>query len=768
MSYVYHSFADGREPRAGGGGRLAIGSGADSIDPARSNDRAASRPRTRAGRHRPDIVLPAEPAIPSSDNSFPSMRARPLLRVGLLGFAILLAGRGTAPGAPALPTHYRDFIAAAGNAEVDAVRLEHLRKLAHQCAVDGVTLPGLDKLIAFVERWDSSASRLDFFSRDVRRTMSYDFGLAPDSPLQPIADFYVARALTWITLEYSEIYPFPDKRTAFLGPARARFAAAARAFPENRIIRMYLGETIPPARMYAVPTGAPAWAVAQRESLERLTDIIEWWIDHRMRPNGEYGGGWGDDCEMWRHWVTVLYGFEHPQANWAQAYFSARLLAQPHLAGGYHNRLMDVEHTAEDVSDALTPMMFLAPDNPEWARRANRLVDLMEHLWTGRNARGFLQFKSTYFTSDQVDPTPAHACDTVYHPRALQPALLYWQRTGDARIGRVMAEWMRTWVDAAAREERGKPAGILPTALHWPEGHVGGVGAQWWLPENYTSPLYDFPSAMTLMLNTLVLTAHMTGDRSYLAPLHSMAAARLDWIKAGRPVAAAGSRLWCAAQLDQLGGPLAKYRAATGDTSFDALLREERDVPYVSFRLAGDERGLTRALAALAATLSVNFPAYTQEVRYTDRVMRFPVLYQPGWMLEAGVPATIVEGGVMAMGLNRLHLLYSTATGDPGDALYFPLNAVRWRTPPRDLAALVTAATADRLSARLFHFGGKERPLAAELLLLKPGAYSFTLGPAAPGGELRRGSLQLAPGARTLPLTLPPQTECLLQIEPAR
>lgn len=665
------------------------------------------------------------------------------------------------------PDRYRDFILAAGNAEIDVTRLGHLRKLAHQVKVDGGELAGLDTLITFVERWDSPDSRLEWFSREIQRTQSFDFGIGEQSPLFPIVAYYRARMLVWACLEYSEIYPFPAKRALYLGRARQYFEIAAKAFPENRIARMYLGEKIQPANALVVPTGAPAWAVAQREGLERLADIIEWWIDHRLRPNGEYGGGWGDDCEMWRHWVTILYAFDHPRANWAQAFHSSRLLAQPHLAGGYHNRIMDVEHTSEDVADALTPMMSLAPDNPEWAKRTGRLVDLMENLWTGRNQRGFLQFKSTYFTHEEVDLSPAHACDTVYHPRAIQPALLYWQRTGDARIGKLVAEWMRTWVDAAAREERGKPAGILPTAIHWPDGRIGGVGEKWWLPENYTSPLYDFPSAMALMLNTLVLTAHMTGDKAFLAPLRTMAAARLDWIKAGRPDAPAGSRLWCAARINQIGGAVAKYRLVTGDTRFDALLHEERGVPYTQFRLAGagaSTRGLETSLDELAGLLRINFPAYTQEVRYTDRVMRFPVLYQPGWMLEKGVPTLVVEGGVMTMGHNGLNLLYNTVSGDPGDPLYFPINAVRWRTLPRDFAALVTDSTPTHFAARVFHFGAAERRFETELLLLRPGNYQFTLTDAKSGKQLQSGAVTEKSGRRTLALTLPSAVEATLQV----
>lgn len=662
---------------------------------------------------------------------------------------------------------YATWIRIIGNEEDDATRLAHLRKLAEQCARDGTTLEGLDRLIAVAAQWVSPESRLDFFDREIRRTLDFDFGIAEDSPLYPLTALYRARMLVWATLEYSDIYPYPEKRAAFLDKARAEFAIARRAFPENRLIGMYLGEPFPAPRQYPAPAGTPAWAAAQRAALEHLTDVIEWWIDHRLRPNGEYGGGWGDDCEMWRHWAPVLIGFDAAKINWAQAYHSERLLAQPHLAGGYHNRMMDVEHTSEDVADALTPMMHLAPDNPEWTARVLQLVDLFENLWTGRNERGFLQFKSTYFTATEVDLSPARACDTVYHPRALQPALLYWQRTGDERMTRLMSDWMTTWVDAAARDERGKPAGILPTAIHWPDGRIGGVGEKWWMPENYETPLYDFPSMIGLMLNTLLQTYLQTGDTKYLAPIRTMAEARSDWMRADRSQPPAeGSRLWCAARLDQLPGVLAKYRALTGDGEFDALLRVEAGEPYARFRLDGDLAALTEDLEKLAGVLRVNFPSYTREVRYTDRVFRFPVLYQPGWMLPEGAPdpLLLIEAGVMAMGLNRIHLLYNTVTGDPGDPLYFPLNAVRWHTPPRDIAALVTNASREHFEARLFHFGAGERRFAAELFLLEPGEYDVSVTRVDDQRTLTHMTLKLDAGNRRIDLVLPPQVECLVSM----
>lgn len=158
------------------------------------------------------------------------------------------------------------------------------------------------------------------------------------------------------------------------------FELARDAFPEEPLARMYLGEAVPPTSLYAVPAGAPAWAQAQREGLERLTDIIHWWIDHRQREDGQYGGGWGDDCEMWRFWPAILMGFDDPKIRAAQEKLSRALLNQEHMCGGYTRNVHDVEHTSEDTSDVLTPMLHLAPESRDWRDRSMHLVSLAESL----------------------------------------------------------------------------------------------------------------------------------------------------------------------------------------------------------------------------------------------------------------------------------------------------------------------------------------------------------------------------------------------------
>jgi hypothetical protein len=112
-----------------------------------------------------------------------------------------------------------------------------------------------------------------------------------------------------------------------------------------------------------------------------------------------------------------------------------------------------------------------------------------------------------------------------------------------------------------------------------------------------------------------------------------------------------------------------------------------------------------------------------------------------------------------------LELLYGTATGDRGKFLVFPMNAVRWLTEPREIAALVTDRGRQRFSAELFHFGERPRKMAAELYLLAPGRYTLRLagGDGQPLGDARPFAVD---GPRTrIEFELPPRTLCVLRVD---
>src|SRR5262249_3972170 len=96
----------------------------------------------------------------------------------------------------------------------------------------------------------------------------------------------------------------------------------------------------------------------------------------------------------------------------------------------------------------------------------------------------------------------------------------------------------------------------------------------------------------------------------------------------------------------------------------------------------------------------------------------------------------------------------------PGSSGYFPMSAVRWLTPPREIATLVTDASERTFAAELWHFGKAPRKMAMELLRLAPGAYIMKVDGAPQ-------TVKLDSSSRRVELTIPPAKLVKIHIEPA-
>jgi hypothetical protein len=135
-------------------------------------------------------------------------------------------------------------------------------------------------------------------------------------------------------------------------------------------------------------------------------------------------------------------------------------------------------------------------------------------------------------------------------------------------------------------------------------------------------------------------------------------------------------------------------------------------------------------------------------------VLAFPRLFGRDMMFPEALPGINTPNAA---------LLYSSTTGDPGDAGYMPLAAVRWLTPPREIAALVTETGPRNFAAELFHFGPSSRPMGAELYLLQPGQYRYqlTASDKSPGPE---GPFSVSSQRTRISFTLPARKLCVLEI----
>jgi hypothetical protein len=656
----------------------------------------------------------------------------------------------------------------AGNAEDEKTRYQILSDYQASLSTADPLYTDLQKLLPVIDRWangrddfwvpgeqalNASGYLANFFDLQATPGSNYPPKVARDSQLCPMWAMYRGRMLIQQVIQTAFILNDNNLRKAYMGEGREALSIAAAAFPDNRILRMWLDEPIP-WQAYSADPRAPQWANSQREALEKLADIIDFWIDERQTPDGQFGGGWSDDVEMWRLWTPILVGFHDDKLEAAQRLLSEGIFELPRLVGGYTSILSDVEHSSEDTGDTITAMLHIDPADPAWAARAYTLATLMRDVWSGQNDKGFLQFRSGYFTFSENSPDPDFACDTPYHSRTLQPALLLWQRTRDAALTGLFTEWLDTWVDATASTERGKPAGVVPAAIHWPSGQPAGPEPDWWNPGCAISTdrgLYTWPSQISPKLQSLLLAWWITKDEKYLAPIRSMAQVRRTYLAAPNNNAAAGSAQWVGRRLGtNLTESLSKYRMLSGDSSNDDLLARDSSA-YMKYRLSGNLGDLMPALNNTVNAFRINRESYTTEVRWTDRLFRYASNYA-NYYATPTLPTPSVD------------ILYSMLTGDPGDPLYLPLNAVRWQTNPREFAALVRSSSATELTASLYHFGNQPRLMGAQFPILENGLYEWVVD-CGTSVKSKGGFLvdAVPPG---IEFSVPSRRECVLTVSP--
>ncbi len=634
---------------------------------------------------------------------------------------------------------------------------------------DGLTASGytaeekhiLEKLYFIADHWaygfekyadpgldgNESNSYLCGFLKECKIDKFYFPQVEESNPAFSLIAFYRSRMLFANLIQHGGISMVPHIREKYVNECIRLFKISQKSFPDNELIASYLGNPKPWGDLFEANSNAPDWANHQRLTLEKLTYLIHWWVDNRQISDGQFGGGWGDDVEMWRTWVPILFSFEDEKAIKSQEKLFEGLYAIPRMERGYTTRFSDVEHTSEEYADPLTCMLNMQADNPVWEKRALLVLDYIENLWTGVNDRGYLQFKSTWFNVDRIDPDVKRACDSPYHTRLVQPLMLIWLRTGNERIGKFLQSWLLTWVNATFTEEGGKPNGIIPTAIHWPDGKPLGTGENWWQPENYHTPLYDYPSQQSSMYDCFLQAYQMTKDDTYLRPIQFVAELRLQGVGDEHPNNyEAGSLQWSLSNLkDSIPQILIKYRLITGDNSFDSILEKDAS-KYERFLFDKNLESLTQSMDELRKSFELPEEFYTTEVRWTDRLFAFSGKYF-NYILDESIPS--YDAG----------FLFSSLTGSIGGFKILPVFGVRWLTHSTEIAILTETNSSAKFVAHLFHFGNKPRTMGAKFFNLENGKYQLNLT----GNQ--QSQFEISTMNRTTEFTLPVQKLVKLSID---
>jgi len=552
--------------------------------------------------------------------------------------------------------------------------------------------------------------------------------VAPNDPLYALSLLLRTRVAYWNGREGGWKHCY--------GLARTHALAMQQLDPSHPLVRMYLGQTVRhtyPAR--PAPPDAPRWAVLQREAIGRMRGVVRYWVEHRQAANGELGGGWGDDVEILRNWTPLVLATSDPVACRGAAAIADGVCAAGIVRGGYAAEVGDVEHAAEPCSDTQPLMVAVRFGEPKYFERCLATMRCMRDVWTGRTKAGRLHFKSHYFSATRTVDAPPRSADVPLNARAAKPGIWVVWYSGHPVVRRMLADWCRAWVAAARSTARGKPLGIIPGSVSFPDGRIGGYADEWWQTKGYDD--LDAMGYTSKLYHLMLAVWAETRDDSLLEPLFAaMAAARAVRGRTGgafRP----GSLEWVG-RLHQSGkvfDVLEKWRLLSGDKRFDDLLLP-RATGTTRFRLSGDASRLEGELRGAVEGLARNLPMITTEVLFTDR---------------AGLPGS--------------DMLMPMLTGSAGNPTYYPIHAVTWQGVGDSAAAFVTGAERTSLDVMLYSFADGPHRVTARLWRLEPGTYEVVLAADSPAeAPLLRRSLKLWEKGTPLAIDLPPRRPLRLSL----
>jgi hypothetical protein len=208
-----------------------------------------------------------------------------------------------------------------------------------------------------------------------------------------------------------------------------------------------------PAPVLSEEPDAPRWAVLVRDNWVEQARIARWWLDHRLTPNGELGGGPQDDTDMFQVWQCLPMVESEPLGAELKAASNklTTILLDRYLEEGINKRSMDALHEYEEGVNQLALNAWWNYGDPvhfervmQSARSATRLMvetkDGRLHFVSDRKV-GIDETRNGYPT---IGPTPGTwnwaPIRLMFHPMYVVA-----DYNGNPVVLERFAKWGETW-----------------------------------------------------------------------------------------------------------------------------------------------------------------------------------------------------------------------------------------------------------------------------------------------------------------------------------
>ncbi len=164
----------------------------------------------------------------------------------------------------------------------------------------------------------------------------------------------------------------------------------------------YYAQSSPAFTQQVAPSGVPLWAFRQLQDLKLVRQFVNWWIDNRQVPYGDFGGGISDDTDLVQQWPGLaLMGVEPDKLNASLRALSDAAYHNGMITHGLSTITTDELHVYEEGLNSDAERLYLNWGEPQTIERLMATVKALQGVIL-TNPAGHMHFASNWYGGNKI------------------------------------------------------------------------------------------------------------------------------------------------------------------------------------------------------------------------------------------------------------------------------------------------------------------------------------------------------------------------------
>ena len=320
----------------------------------------------------------------------------------------------------------------------------------------------------------------------------------------------------------------------------------------------YGTQNMPEFKQPEAPAGVPLWAFRQLQDLKLTREFVNWWIDNRQVPYGDFGGGISDDVDLTEQWPGLaLMGVDPDKVNFSLRALSDAVYTNGMRVNGLGYITTDELHAYEEGLNSDAERLYLNWGEPRAVERLMATAKALQGVIL-KNPAGHMHFASNWYGGRKIYREGAWEWQKPYSFTVTHAPILIGLYNGNPQARGLITGVIDGWMAHGKQDAKGN--WTYPNEINW-RTDAERVGDGGGLPTPYQSAWAAW---------------RFTGDAKYLAPVLSRTAksgpASVQDLNENVIALLGKDKDWSKSLADKAkkGGAFEQWAAwdATGDTKF--------------------------------------------------------------------------------------------------------------------------------------------------------------------------------------------------------